>query len=336
MFVGLIFAMELTLEKAINLALSNNVLLKSKELEVRIFEYKVKESASLFYPKLSLQAGIYKSNAEVLLPSEFLIGSIPDSRYHYLTRLMFKQDLYTGSMKDIYKSAKLELEKAKLEYEVLKLEVIKNVMLAYNDFLYYKKKNEIEKSDYTSYKLEEAKLNLIEALGFEYFQEFIPIDDFSPMKFEDTLELALIKASNKPELKQKIFEEQISETTLRMALNVSNPRVALLAGAQKYSTEYDLSNPNTFIMLAVTLPVFDGFQTLSKLRQDDLRLKKAGFDKLKILNRIEADVRKSYSEFLYYKNLLNKTDIKSKNYIDVLRDYNISIIKLKYSCGLLP
>lgn len=336
MFIALLLSLELTFSKALELAVSNSAVLKSKELEVKIYEYRVKESASLFYPKLGLETAVYRSNNPVLLPQEFLTVSLPADSYSYLTRIVLKQNLYTGSMKDIYRASKLEYEKAKLEYESVKQEVLKNAAIAYNNFLYWKARNTHTRDEYTAFNLETSKIELIQALGLEHFQDFSIADDFKPLEFDEKLDVLLIKASNKPELKQKIFEEELSETALKMALNVSNPRVAVVAGTQKFASEYTFTNPDVFFMLGVSLPIFDGFQTISRLRQDDLKLKKAGYEKLRIANKIDADVRKQYLAFLYYKKLLETASQLDKSYNDIVRDFNAAVINLKYTCGILP
>jgi len=160
---------------------------------------------------------------------------------------------------------------------------------------------------------------------------------YKPMEIDIDKLLDLAK-NNRPEIKQLGLQEKVGEKAVSLAKAGNKPNVAL---AYNYSyTSYadtlskafkrDNWNNTWSLTLALSVPIFDGLATRSRVKQAKIAVSQIQIGKEQLLNGISLDVRSSYMSFQEAKELLKVQEETVQQAQESLR-----IANLRYKNGMI-
>jgi len=149
--------------------------------------------------------------------------------------------------------------------------------------------------------LEIARLDYLHVLGLELFRQVSVQGALETTPLKQTLEQYLAWAVNfRPELKQTRFEEEVNELSVNLALSQRNPVLAFGAGYELRDSNLSLGTSNWNATISLNLPLFDGFSTLSRIRQNRHRADQGRIRRADLQDSIQLEVRKAYQECRYW------------------------------------
>jgi outer membrane protein len=335
----------LTLDKSVELALSQNPNHLATEERVDAAYATLREAASGFLPKLDAQ-GLHTLDEKVMeleFPS-FIPGEPPqrvkvDFTRDYQFSMNFTLPLFTGGrLTSGFKQAKYNLESSKEAVRRSKHNTVFNTKGAFYGYLLAEEfvsvseeairvaeenlqnvrdmyevgmasKMDLLRSEVRVTNMQpvliEAKNNLRVAelklkilLGLELSQ---PVEIRGELKYErfepDLEECVNNSLINRPEVKQLDFQKRMAEEALKIARAGYLPTLAV-TGTYNFWADKFVFNKGTWssfyvINLALTVPLFNGFQTSAQIGQAKAMIREVEFNQKALRDAVELEVRQA-------------------------------------------
>ncbi len=147
LFAEALFDRTLTLDESVRLARNNSQVLLSSREDVTIALQRVRESESLFFPRLDLNANWSKFRVQGDTPMMLepalgptLVPSSPRQNF-YTARANIYQSVYEGGRsQNLWRQARISYERAKSSNEALQTQVAASAKQAYYDLLFAQEK----------------------------------------------------------------------------------------------------------------------------------------------------------------------------------------------------
>ncbi|MBI5417803.1 TolC family protein [Candidatus Poribacteria bacterium] len=359
---------ELSLEKAIEIAIINNSdwKINRKIKENAIFQKKKTEAA--LFPSISLSTNYSKIDQDTLSTAQDNYNnsvSLNQNIYNRKTILLINQaELSIDQTKytDFKVKHKIILDVKKAYYNILKLQanlnVHKETLVRDNEQLKYAEnllnigkaiKSEVlragitlEKTkqnlNTTQNKLKSAKMTLLNLLDINLENEYQysakdnieeGIKNIIEEKF--LLEEYISKAlQNNYNLKIKNFEQEISNTNIKIARTGYLP-VIIGSGSYNWSNDKpDFKNREWRIGVTLSWTICDAGLTKNTIRQVENDKNKIEEEKRKLEKEIQFSIRKIYDEL---GDLRSSLQITKKSL--ELAEENYNIVKVQYQNGLV-
>ena len=102
----------------------------------------------------------------------------------------------------------------------------------------------------------------------------------------------------------------------------------------------DNSEKDWYVSLNINYPIFDGGAIFSRLKQKKIKVRQATIERSKIEEKIKLEVRKAFSEYIFWYNKVMKIkDMKTTNIEqellkeDIKYNYMKSLVKLDLAIG---
>ena len=155
------------------------------------------------------------------------------------------------------------------------------------------------------------------------------------LDLDKLLDLAM---KNRPEIKQLDLQEKVGEKAVSLAKAGNKPNLALAYnyGYTSYADTIDKVfkrdqwNNTWSVTLALSVPIFDGLATRSRVKQAKSAVNQIQIGKEQLLNGIGLEVRAAYLSFVEAKDLLNVQGETVQQAEESLR-----IANLRYKNGLI-
>lgn len=354
---SVLFSESLTLTDCINLARANNLDLQQARMDIDQAKAALIEANSSFYPSLNASTNYRFGGA-----------ASSDASGSFSSGINAQYTLYKGgSIRAGSQIAKIRVALAEQNYRQKEAEVfllVKNAFYKilqteeqislFNNILKRRKENltllklnyqvgrenepnvkqaevNLNQSEYDSLKAEQnlalAKSELNRLLNCEDPDISIQYQD-NNISFPGLDDLIIEAKANRPEIviqnsNQDILVHQKTQT-------ISNylPTLTVSSSYGLQGEEFLKQNGNWSAGVGLSLPIFNGFSTQSKKKQIDIALKQSALKMQSIINNIETEVRKAYSDWV----LANKNLEISTKILEASREaYNLS--KLQYEQG---
>jgi outer membrane protein TolC len=154
----------------------------------------------------------------------------------------------------------------------------------------------------------------------------------------DLYKLLDLAEKNRPEIKQLELQEKVGEKAVSLAKAGNKPNLALAYnyGYTSYADTMDKVfkrdqwNNTWSVTLALSVPIFDGLATRSRVKQAKSAANQIQIGKEQLLNGIGLEVRAAYLSFVEAKDLLNVQGETVQQAEESLR-----IANLRYKNGLI-
>jgi len=154
----------------------------------------------------------------------------------------------------------------------------------------------------------------------------------------DLYKLLDLAEKNRPEIKQLELQEKVGEKAVSLAKAGNKPNLALAYnyGYTSYADTMDKVfkrdqwNNTWSVTLALSVPIFDGLATRSRVKQAKSTANQIQIGKEQLLNGIGLEVRAAYLSFVEAKDLLNVQGETVQQAEESLR-----IANLRYKNGLI-
>lgn len=257
----------------------------------------------------------------------------------YTSQVGLRQFLFTGGrVSSTLKLAKANLKGAQSHLEAAKKDVALSVTIGFYDVLLKKKimssyqqsyqelselkKNEDFKGSQNllleqelsrlrlaasdqQQALENARLNFLNAIGLELFKKFELKGELDPVPVNADMDKLLAWAvDGRPELQETRSEEEVNQLSVDLSLAERNPTVALGAGYELRDSDLALRSNNWAATINLNLPLFDGFSTLSRIRQSRNLAQVGRVKKAKLQDQVQLEVRQAYQECRHWQEEL--------------------------------
>ena len=173
--------------------------------------------------------------------------------------------------------------------------------------------------------VENARLAFLNEVGLELFKrvEFKGVLEVKPVTIELDKLLAWAVES-RPELQATRTEEEVDQLSVDLSLAQRNPTVAFGAGYELRDSDLALRTSNWNATVNLNLPLFDGFSTLSRIRQSRDQAELGRVKKAKLQDQVLLDVRQAYQECLHWQDEIAIRQKESQRVDDLASSYSLS------------
>lgn len=333
----------LTLPQSVQRALQNNQRLLSAHEDIRIAEQRVRESQSQHYPQagLYLNSSRYLAEQDYVLPPEFGTLLLRPSRNRepdtfYAARVWLKQPLYNGGRtRHTIRLAETDLERARVQQEEVRGEVVFEVVKAFYDVLLRRKQILIHEEAASALEAlaspagdparqgeirslqtqvrrhlsekrreeERSRLAFLNALGLELYTrvglegklETAPV---SP----DLAKLLAWAQESRLEIRRTDYQKEMDRLAVSLSLSERYPVVSLGAGYELNDQSFPLETTQWHASLNVSLPLFDGFSSRARIRQRRSQANQSRLRRAEIEDRVNWEVRESHGDLMYWQS----------------------------------
>lgn len=272
---------KISIEDCIKLSILNSRKLKISEEDLVSIEYKTKEALSYRFPKLDfiMNYGKFNTTYDMVLGTYENVLMLDNKNNElFSNKLLFTQILYRGNFaKNIKKTSKINIKKTKAEYEVIKTNVIFNIKILFQEYLFLSKKVNFYKKyfeyleNFKKYYLKDKNVDLYKKNEFNLYLFNIKqtldkidldkklkkleifkqtgIDLNSDLEIEGTFEKINYQEKRlneyiakalfiRPELLLSEAEEELNFIETKITMNEKNPFITVNGVYDYYSTTY--------------------------------------------------------------------------------------------------
>ena len=354
------FEKRLTLDSSVQSAISINpdILINAQKIEFA--RQRIYETRALYLPKifLNLNFSRFENSSPMILPEDmtgipvYLPEGIRD--IYYATRISAWQNIYSGGrVKTTNKLAKINMDKAQNEADIVKIKIINNVKCAFNACLYhkekiklYEKQNVKDKSGETAKKLAAAKfnydkgiLNLLSATGLELNTIVDIAGEFKPqIKKFDLARCLLLAYQFKPEMRATQQQESVDALMASLMVMQQYPTVSFGAAQEWTGDQIIGDDSNWYISLNIRIPVFDGGGSFARIKQGKINEREAALRRSKREDEIKLNINKTLIEYNFWKELAASIPQNPAEYsesdLDIINKLNESYYALELAVGV--
>jgi hypothetical protein len=362
------FERVLTEDSSVQIALSINpdILKYFKDLEYA--SQRIRESISLYFPKINLNLNLSKmfNNSNPIIISGELYNDVvclPDSKkdLYYSIRFSVWQNVYSGGkIKITNKLAKINMDKVKSEWSIIKNNVINTIKRTFNDCLYRKEllnfynlkiKNTekkkiylthselndfIRKSVIEQFNYKKEILNLLNAIGMDLNMIIDISGTLSPkMKNFDLEKCLLLSYQFKSEIKMLQDQEVLDGLMLNLLSMQKYPSISVGAVQEWFGDKN-----NYYFSINANIPIFDGGSSLARIRQGRIKIREMAIRRVKLENEIMLNVRHCFLEYNFWREqaiivkLLERDGKYNETDIEIIHNLNKSYYNLELAVGV--
>lgn len=305
----------LTLDESIETGLHNNQELLTLQEQVGIAREQVKEANSQIYPKIdfNLSASRFNNAAPTVLPLSFNSLYLPATKtdLYYYTRLSLWQYLYAGGRFGTnVRLAEINLSQARSQADAVRSGVIRNVQTSFYGCLAAREKIRAYETAARPaaelarfrYEYDRQKLAFLDSLGLELTTMIDIEGTLTPPVEEYDLNKCLAWAFQyRPELRQTQFQETIDSLRVNLSLTERYPTVTLGASYEWVGDQKPLDQTNWNATININVPVFDGWASWARIRQQKYQAREGKIRRAKIEDRVRFEVRQAYLDYEFWK-----------------------------------
>lgn len=253
----------------------------------------------------------------------------------YLGRLGFRQTLYSGGkLRYTYKLSKAGVKRAESAYETLRHEVEYETTRAYFTLLALRRKDEIlneaegrldalakerpgehgalglsraraevrRRRAQLEREREKARFDYLQSMGMELFSDARPAGALEAPIFEDSLEELLVRAKeNRAELKETQIQEELDQLSIHLSQAERYPVFLLGGGVEVRDQNFPLDDTNWNTALSMSIPIFDGFTSIARVRENRLRAEQGRLNRVRLEDEIEREARSAFIDHQNWK-----------------------------------
>ncbi len=350
-------AQVLTLDDCIQMAKQNNLSLQQSLLEIERCRQNLRDANSLFWPEIGFSSNYRKSGSIQ-----------ENAQGNFSTGLNAQYTIYKGgSIRAGSKIAQNRIKIAELNHRQKENEIVLAVKQAFfkilhaqeqialiNTILRRRQENlTLIKLNYTAGRESQANLLLAEAnleqtkyeltrteLNQKLAQQALAqllnyhTDEFS-IVYQETLidfpeveSLLEIAKNQRPESISQIINQEINHLQKIQAISNYLPHVAISSSYGVSGENFLKQNDNWSVGIGLSLTIFNGLSTPSKVKQADIGIKQNALRLQEIINSIEAEVQQTYADWLMAKQNL---EVSRKSLTATENAYQLT--KLQYEQG---
>jgi outer membrane protein len=177
--------------------------------------------------------------------------------------------------------------------------------------------------------LENARLAFLNAVGLELFKRIEFKGELETKPVEIELDKLLAWAvENRPELQETRTEEEVNQLSVDLSLAQREPTVAFGAGYELRDSDLALRTSNWNATVNLNLPLFDGFSTISRIRQSRDQAELGRVKKTKLQDQVFLDVRQTYQECLHWQDELTTRGKELQRVDQMAASYTLGRVSL--------
>lgn len=332
----------LTLEDSVATAVRNSQELLSFNERIEYAKQRVNEARAQNFPKidLNLTAAKFSNDMPTVLSPSFGSVYVPEGAkdIYYSSRFSLWQYLYaSGRYTTTVRLAEFNLAQVKSQAEITRNKVILTVKKAFYASRILQKKiaacRELADGSHprrggaaaasfddalASARLEELEhayqrslLNLLAALGLELDTRIALTGELLPPDVQYELNKCLAWAYEfRPELRQTQFQETIDGLKVNMTLAERYPTVALGATYEWFGESMSLDRRNWNAAINVNLPIFDGWATWYRIKQQKNTARETQIRRAGIQDQVRLEIRQALMEYEFRRSQLRGFDAR--------------------------
>ncbi|MDR3112388.1 MAG: TolC family protein [Elusimicrobiota bacterium] len=353
----------LTETSSIQTALNVNSDILSHQKKIEYAKSKLSEMRSFYFPQADLNLAILSfnnSNAQIA-SINFSQSSIyipqGNQKIHYSTRVSAWQNIYTGGrISAANKTAKQNLKRIQIEEELVKLKVVTDVKMSFNEILYHRELLQIygdkklsKKKDTADVKrrimseqfqYKKAVLNLLRAIGLELNTNVEISGDFNPKIKNISLEKCLLLAY---QFNDRFKNLQFSDIDEDVSLDLLSIRTLPFISAgisQEWTGEKIVGEKSSWYgAIVASIPILGGKANYERLKQEQIKEREAALNNVKVRDDVRFNIEKSFMEYNFWKNLLllenlSDTNILTESSAEIIYNLNNSYYALELAVGV--
>ena len=333
----------LTVDECIKCALNINHDILLNKTSIAFAEQRAKEVKTLYFPTIDINFNLsrYSNDFATVINSNYLPVTIllPEGSrdYFYSTRIALWQNIYNGGrIIATNKLAKINQEKAQNKLDTTKNEVAAKVKIQFYKNISIKTKIEIykkylsnkvnillqEQLEMLQHEYELEMFNLLALIGLE-LDTVIDIEGhIKPQKLDLNLQQCLLWAYKfRPEIKTTQYQETMDNISVNLINMERYPTVKIGASYDWLGDDKNNSEKE-------------------RLKQKKIKARQATIERSKIEEKIKLEVRKAFSEYIFWYNKVMKIkDMKTTNIEqellkeDIKYNYMKSLVNLDLAIG---
>jgi hypothetical protein len=153
----------------------------------------------------------------------------------------------------------------------------------------------------------QSRLDFLDTLGIELDTEFNIIGELTPViKEYDLSKMTVWAFQYRPEPKQTQLQEEMDSLGVKLSMATRYPTISLGAHYEYAGEELKFADKNWNATLNLNLPLFDGWQSLSRFRQKDIQVQQNKLHRKELEDVIRLELRKSINEYNYWTKQVTK------------------------------
>jgi outer membrane protein TolC len=356
-----------SVQTAVNI--NHDILIHSQSIDFA--HQRIKESQSLYYPKIDLNLNASRFNnmepliiAGNLSPTPvYLPGESKD--IYFSTRLSVWQSIYSGGrIKTTNKLAEMNMNKVKNEANAVKNNIINKVKTVFNACLLHKEKHALflkrlenaknipiserlelqKKADITKFNYDKEILNLLYAIGLELdILAGIEGNLVPKIKKFDLTQCMLWAYQFRPEMQTTQAQESIDGLMVNLLSMQRFPTISIGVGQEWLGDRVIGDESSWYVSINANLPIFDGGGSFARVRQGKINAREAALKRSKIEEQIKLQVSKALMEYDFWKDQFYKTGISEKDVsktpyteteLDIIYNLNNGYYALELAIGI--
>jgi outer membrane protein TolC len=323
----------LSLDDCIDTALHNSQDLLALTEQVEYARQRVNEAKAQNFPKidLNLNGSKFANDTPTILSPSF--GSIflpaETKDFYYSTRLSLWQYLYaSGRYTTNVRLAEINLSQVTSQIDVTRNKVIMEVKKAFYACRIVQEKIAIHQKEMKSLSAkkisarnqqsyEDALLSMnLEKLEHEYEKSCLKFLNVIGLELDTKIALSgelnmpsdvydlnkcLARAFEyRPELRQTQFQETIDSLRVNLSLSERYPTVTLGANYEMFGDNLPLDQKNWDATINVNLPIFDGWASWYRIKQQRNMAREAKIRRASIQDQVRLDVKQAFSDYMFW------------------------------------
>ena len=352
----------LTVDECIKCALNINHDILLNKTSIAFAEQRAKEVKTLYFPTIDINFNLsrYSNDFATVINSNYLPVTIllPEGSrdYFYSTRIALWQNIYNGGrIIATNRLAKINQEQVQNKLDTTKNEVVAKVKIQFYKNISIKTKIEIykkylsnkvnillqEQLEMLQHEYELEMFNLLALIGLE-LDTVIDIEGYiKPQKLDLNLQKCLLWAYKfRPEIKTTQYQETMDNISVNLINMERYPTVKIGASYDWLGDDKNSSEKDWYVSLNINYPIFDGGAIFSRLKQKKIKVRQATIERSKIEEKIKLEVRKAFSEYIFWYNKVMKIkDMKTTSIEqellkeDIKYNYMKSLVNLDLAIG---
>ena len=352
----------LTVDECIKCALNINHDILLSKTSIAFAEQRAKEVKTLYFPTIDINFNLsrYSNDFATVINSNYLPVTIllPEGSrdYFYSTRIALWQNIYNGGrIIATNRLAKINQEQVQNKLDTTKNEVVAKVKIQFYKNISIKTKIEIykkylsnkvnillqEQLEMLQHEYELEMFNLLALIGLE-LDTVIDIEGhIKPQKLDLNLQQCLLWAYKfRPEIKTTQYQETMDNISVNLINMERYPTVKIGASYDWLGDDKNSSEKDWYVSLNINYPIFDGGAIFARLKQKKIKARQATIERSKIEEKIKLEVRKAFSDYIFWDNKVIKIkDMKATNIEqellkeDIKYNYIKSLVNLDLAIG---
>ena len=352
----------LTVDECIKCALNINHDILLSKTSIAFAEQRAKEVETLYFPTIDINFNLsrYNNDFATIINSNYLPVTIllPEGSrdYFYSTRIALWQNIYNGGrIIATNRLAKINQEQVQNKLDTTKNEVVAKVKIQFYKNISIKTKIEIykkylsnkvnillqEQLEMLQHEYELEMFNLLALIGLE-LDTVIDIEGhIKPQKLDLNLQQCLLWAYKfRPEIKTTQYQETMDNISVNLINMERYPTVKIGASYDWLGDDKNSSEKDWYVSLNINYPIFDGGAIFARLKQKKIKARQATIERSKIEEKIKLEVRKAFSDYIFWDNKVIKIkDMKATNIEqellkeDIKYNYIKSLVNLDLAIG---